>query len=94
MPVGSSRRDVMTMRVVSDGPRLRLFDGHADHRQRPSSYEWMMRTALCRKGWCESDKAYPPSAGKVSWNAGDRVFLSAEPQDVETVSVEHGRHSP
>ena len=31
-----------------------------------------MRTALCRKGWCESDKAYPPSAGKVSWNAGDR----------------------
>lgn len=61
------------MRVVSDGPRLRLFDGHADHRQRPSSYEWMMRTALCRKGWCESDKAYPPSAGKVSWNAGDRV---------------------
>lgn len=63
----------MTMRVVSDGPRLRLFDGHADHRQRPSSYEWMMRTALCRKGWCESDKAYPPSAGQVSWNAGDRV---------------------
>lgn len=31
MPVGSSRRDVMTMRVVSDGPRLRLFGGHADH---------------------------------------------------------------
>lgn len=73
MPVGSSRRAVMTMRVVSDGPRLRLFGGHADHRRRPSSYEWMMRTALCRKGWCESDKAYPPSAGKVSWNAGDRV---------------------
>lgn len=73
MPVGSSRRAVMTMRVVSDGPRLRLFGGHADHRRRPSSYEWMMRTALRRKGWCESDKAYPPSAGKVSWNAGDRV---------------------
>lgn len=30
MPVGSSRRAVMTMRVVSDGSRLRLFDGHAD----------------------------------------------------------------
>ena len=30
MPVGSSRRDVMTMRFVSDDPRLRLFDGHAD----------------------------------------------------------------
>lgn len=44
-----------------------------EYRQRPSSYGWMMRTALCRKGWCESDKAYPPSAGKVSWNAGDRV---------------------
>lgn len=73
MPVGSSRRAVMTMRVVSDGPRLRLFGGHADHRRRPSSYEWMMRTALRRKGWCESDKAYPPSAGKVSWNVGDRV---------------------
>lgn len=84
----------MTMRVVSDGPRLRLFDGHADHRQRPSSYEWMMRTALCRKGWCESDKAYPPSAGKVSWNAGDRVFLSAEPQDVETVSRSMGFQPP
>lgn len=73
MPVGSSRRAVMTMRVVSDGPRLRLFGGHADHRRRPSSYGWMMRTALRRKGWRESDKAYPPSAGKVSWNAGDRV---------------------
>lgn len=94
MPVGSSRRAVMTMRVVSDGPRLRLFGGHADHRRRPSSYEWMMRTALCRKGWCESDKAYPPSAGKVSWNAGDRVFLSAEPQDVETVSRSMGFQPP
>lgn len=35
MPVGSSRWEfpggaVMTMRVVSDGSRLRLFDGHAD----------------------------------------------------------------
>lgn len=30
MPVGSSRRDVMTMWIVSDDPRLRLFDGHAD----------------------------------------------------------------
>ena len=43
MPVGSSRRDVMTMRLVSDDPRLRLFDGHADiagaHHSR------MMRTA-------------------------------------------------
>lgn len=45
----------MTMRVVSDGPRLRLFGGHADHRRRPSSYEWMMRTALRRKGRRESD---------------------------------------
>lgn len=71
MPVGSSRRDVMTMRFVSDDPRFRLFDGHADiagaHHSR------MMRTALRRKGRRESDKAYPPSAGKVSWNAGDRV---------------------
>ena len=50
MPVGSSRRAVMTMRVVSDGPRLRLFGGHADHRRRPSSYGWMMRTALCGNG--------------------------------------------
>ena len=30
MPTGGSRRDVMTMRFVSDDPRLRLFDGHAD----------------------------------------------------------------
>lgn len=30
MPVGSSRRAVMTMRVVSDGSRLRLFDGHVN----------------------------------------------------------------
>ena len=53
MPVGSSRRDVMTMRFVSDDPRLRLFDGHADiagaHHSR------MMRTALRRKGRRESD---------------------------------------
>ena len=60
MPVGSSRRAVMTMWIVSDGPRLRLFGGHADHRRRPSSYEWMMRTALCRKGWCESDQPIRP----------------------------------
>ena len=53
MPVGSSRRDVMTRRFVSDDPRLRLFDGHADiagaHHSR------MMRTALRRKGRRESD---------------------------------------
>ena len=30
MPVGSSRRAVMTMRVVSDGSRLRLFGGHVN----------------------------------------------------------------
>lgn len=50
MPVGSSRRDVMTMRFVSDGPRLRLFGGHADHRRRPSSYGWMIRTSPPSEG--------------------------------------------
>lgn len=73
MPVGGSRREVMTMRFVSDDPRLRLFDGRADHRRRPSAYGWLMRTASRRRGRRESDEAYPPSAGKVSWNAGDRV---------------------
>lgn len=73
MPVGSSRRGSHdhAIRVRwSTPPFVRRTRGY---RRRPSSYEWMMRTALCRKGWCESDKAYPPSAGKVSWNAGDRV---------------------
>ncbi len=60
MPVGSSRRCSHDHAGRSDGPRFRLFGGHKAHRQRSSSYEWMMRTALCRKGWCESDKAYPP----------------------------------
>lgn len=43
----------MTMWIVSDDPRLRLFDGHADiagaHHSR------MMRTALRRKGRREYD---------------------------------------
>lgn len=73
MPVGSSRRG-----SHDHAGRVRWFTPPfvrraREYRQRPSSYGWMMRTALCRKGWCESDKAYPPSAGKVSWNAGDRV---------------------
>lgn len=48
----------MTMRFVSDDPRLRLFDGHADiagaHHSR------MMRTALRRKGRRESDLPIRP----------------------------------
>ena len=73
MPVGSSRRG-----SHDHAGRVRWFTPPfvrrtREYRQRPSSYGWMMRTALCRKGWCESDKAYPPSAGKVSWNAGDCV---------------------
>lgn len=61
----------MTMRLVSDDPRLRLFDGHADiagaHHSR------MMRTALRRKGRRESDEAYPPSAEKVSCSVIDHA---------------------
>ena len=30
MPTGGSRWEAMTMRFVSDDPRLRSFDGHAD----------------------------------------------------------------
>lgn len=64
---------VMTMRLVSDGPRLRLFGGHADHRRRPSSYGWMIRTSPPSEGLARIRSAYPPSAEKVSWNVGDRV---------------------
>lgn len=63
----------MTMRLVSDGPRLRLFGGHADHRRRPSSYGWMIRTSPPSEGLARIRSAYPPSAEKVSWNVGDRV---------------------
>ena len=52
-PLGVPGGEAMTMRLVSDDPRLRLFDGHADiagaHHSR------MMRTALRRKGRRESD---------------------------------------
>ena len=52
MPVGSSRRGSHDHAGRVRYPRLRLFDGHADHRRRPSSYGWMIRTS-------------PPSEGLV-----------------------------
>lgn len=79
------------MRFVSDDPRLRLFDGHADiagaHHSR------MMRTALRRKGRRESDLPIR-KCGQGFLSRNRLRLLSADPHDVETVSVEHGRHSP
>lgn len=91
MPVGSSRRDVMTMRFVSDDPRLRLFDGHADiagaHHSR------MMRTAPV--GGVGANPICPSAKCGQGFLSRNRLrLLSADPHDVETVSVEHGRHSP
>ena len=81
----------MTMRVVSDDPRLRLFDGHADiagaHHSR------MMRTAPVG-GVGANPISLSAQCGKGSLERGRPRFLSADPHDVETVSVEHGRHSP
>lgn len=50
----------MTMRFVSDDPRLRLFDGHADHRRRPSFQD--DANSPRRRGRRESDQPIPPSA--------------------------------
>ena len=91
MPVGSSRRDVMTMRFVSDDPRLRLFDGHADiagaHHSR------MMRTAPVG-GVGANPISLSAQCGKGSLERGRPRFLSADPQDVGTVSAEHGSSAP
>ena len=64
MPVGSSRRDVMTMRFVSDDPRLRLFDGHADYRRRPSFQD--DANSPPSEGPARIRSAHPPSADRVS----------------------------
>lgn len=52
-----------------------------------------MRTALCRKGWCESDKAYPPSAGKVSGTRAT-AFLVSRPTGCGNGLEEHGGSAP
>lgn len=91
MPVGSSRRDVMTMRFVSDDPRLRLFDGHADiagaHHSR------MMRTAPV--GGAGANPICPSAKCGQGFLSRNRLrLLSADPQDVGTVSAEHGSSAP
>lgn len=81
----------MTMWIVSDGPRLRLFDGHADiagaHHSR------MMRTAPVG-GVGANPISLSAQCGKGSLERGRPRFLSADPQDVGTVSAEHGSSAP
>lgn len=81
----------MTMRFVSDDPRLRLFDGHADiagaHHSR------MMRTAPVG-GVGANPISLSAKCGQGFLSRNRLRLLSADPHDVETVSVEHGRHSP
>lgn len=81
----------MTMWIVSDDPRLRLFDGHADiagaHHSR------MMRTAPV--GGVGANPICPSAqCGKGFLERGRPRFLSAEPQDVETVSRSMGFQPP
>lgn len=78
------------MRLVSDDPRLRLFDGHADiagaHHSR------MMRTAPV--GGVGANPICPSAKCGQGFLSRNRLrLLSADPHDVETVSVEHGRHT-
>lgn len=81
----------MTMWIVSDDPRLRLFDGHADiagaHHSR------MMRTAPVG-GVGANPISLSAQCGKGSLERGRPRFLSADPQDVGTVSAEHGSSAP
>lgn len=81
----------MTMWIVSDDPRLRLFDGHADiagaHHSR------MMRTAPVG-GVGANPISLSAQCGKGFLERGRPRFLSADPQAVGTVSVEHGGSAP
>lgn len=83
--------EAMTMRLVSDIRASVLFDGHADiagaHHSR------MMRTVPV--GGVGANPICPSAKCGQGFLSRNRLrLLSADPQDVETVSVEHGRHSP
>ena len=90
-PLGVPGGEAMTMWIVSDDPRLRLFDGHADiagaHHSR------MMRTAPV--GGVGANPICPSAKCGQGFLSRNRLrLLSADPHDVETVSVEHGSSAP
>ena len=91
MPVGRSRRDVMTMRFVSDDPRLRLFDGHADYRRRPSFQD--DANSPRRRGRRESDQPIRPVRKRFpeTWVT---AFLVSRPTGCGNGLEEHGSSAP
>ena len=93
MPVGSSRRG-----SHDHAGRVRWFTPPfvrrtREYRQRPSSYGWMMRTALCRKGWCESDQPIRPVRERFPGTRAT-AFLVSRPTGCGNGLEEHGGSAP